>query len=193
MIDISPSAVAYFNKLLAREETPGMGLRISVVHPGTPRADCQLEFCAPGDAQETDLSFAYDGFNLYVAADSESWLNEASIDYLSESAGGQLTIKAPGLKGKGPDASATLSERVAWLLEQRVNPQVASHGGHISLVEVTEAKEVILRFGGGCQGCGMAHITLKQGVEKTLLEELPEITAVRDVTDHSAGDNPYFS
>lgn len=192
MIEITAPAVDYFRKLLAQEETPGMGLRISVVEPGTPRADCQLEFCAPGDENTTDIRTEFDGFSLFVAENSESWLDEAAIDFITDETGGQLTIKAPGLKGKAPDDDASLQERVEWVLEQHVNPQIAGHGGRISLVELTAEKEVILRFGGGCQGCGMAHVTLKQGVEKTLFEMLPELTAVRDVTDHSAGTNPYF-
>ena len=193
MIQISAPAVDYFNKLLAKEETSGIGLRLSVLHPGTPRADCQLEFCAPGDELATDVVFDYDGFKLFVAANSQEWLEEASIDFLTDETGGQLTIKAPGLKGKAPAADAPLKERVEWVLQQQINPQVASHGGQISLVDVTGEKEVVLRFGGGCQGCGMAHVTLKQGVEKTLLEHFPEISAVVDVTDHQAGANPYYS
>lgn len=169
-----------------------MSLRISVLHPGTPRADCQLEFCAPGDQLDSDLFSEYDGFQLYVAADSEAWLEAAEIDFISDATGGQLTIKAPGLKGRAPDDDAPLLERVQWVLDQFINPQVANHGGHISLVDVTAEKTVVLRFGGGCQGCGMAHVTLKQGVEKTLLEKLPEVTSVVDVTDHQAGSNPYY-
>lgn len=192
MVEISPPAEAYFARLLAKEKTPGMNLRISVLEPGTPRADCQLEFCAPGDQQNDDIPYAYDSFSLYVAAASEAWLEDALIDFVSDDTGGQLTIKAPGLKGRAPDADAPLRARVEWLLEHEINPQVASHGGHISLEDVTEDGRVTLRFGGGCQGCGMANVTLKQGVEKTLLERLPEITAVVDITDHEAGANPYY-
>lgn len=192
MIEITAPAVDYFKKLLAQEEVPGMGLRLSILQPGTPNADCQLEFCAPGDELATDTAYDYDGFQLHVAANSEHWLVDAAIDFVTDDTGGQLTIKAPGLKGNIPGDDASLAEKVEWILEYKVNPQVASHGGSISLVEVTDAKEVVLRFGGGCQGCGMAHVTLKQGVEKTLFEFLPELTAVRDVTDHGAGANPYF-
>lgn len=169
-----------------------MGLRLSVLHPGTPQADCQLEYCAPGDARDDDLEQDYTAFKLYVDAASSTWLKTAVIDFVRDETGGQLTIKAPGLKGVAPADDAPLAERVQWVLDQEINPQVASHGGYISLEKVTAEQAVILRFGGGCQGCGMAHVTLKQGVEKTLYERLPEITAIHDVTDHAAGENPYY-
>jgi len=77
------------------------------------------------------------------------------------------------------------------LLDSHVNPQVASHGGHIDLVDVKDDTAYI-RMGGGCQGCGMANVTLKQGVAKAIQERVPAITNVLDVTDHAGGANPYF-
>jgi len=79
------------------------------------------------------------------------------------------------------------------VLESEIAPQIASHGGRISLVEVAAGNIVVLRFGGGCHGCGMVDVTLKNGVEKTLRERIPEITEVRDVTDHETGEQPYFA
>jgi Fe/S biogenesis protein NfuA len=79
------------------------------------------------------------------------------------------------------------------LLETEINPSLASHGGRVTLVEVTEKMEVVLQFGGGCQGCGMADVTLKQGIEQTLTRNIPEITAVLDSTDHQSGQNPYYA
>ena len=92
MIEITAPAVDYFKKLLAQEETPGIGLRISVVEPGTPRADCQLEFCAPGDERADDIRREFEGFSLFVAENSETWLNEAAIDFITDETGGQLTL-----------------------------------------------------------------------------------------------------
>ncbi len=77
------------------------------------------------------------------------------------------------------------------LLEESVNPAVAAHGGHISLIEVTD-HIAFIRLEGGCQGCGMADVTLKQGVEVAILQEVPSITEVRDATDHEGGDNPFY-
>ena len=78
-----------------------------------------------------------------------------------------------------------------WTIEQEINPQLAQHKGHVSLQEVTADGVVVLRFGGGCHGCGMADVTLKQGIEKTLMEKVPGVTAVRDATDHATGAAPY--
>jgi Fe-S cluster biogenesis protein NfuA len=81
--------------------------------------------------------------------------------------------------------------RVQRLLDDEINPAVASHGGYIALVDVLD-NVVYLRLEGGCQGCGMANVTLKQGVEAAIRRELPEIVAVRDTTDHAGGSNPYY-
>ena len=78
------------------------------------------------------------------------------------------------------------------VLEEKINPAVASHGGFINLVAI-EGETAYLQFGGGCQGCGMVNVTLKQGVEKVLFEEVPQITRVMDITDHASGQNPYYS
>ena len=132
-------------------------------------------------------------FNLYVARPSEKWLEKAEIDFEEDATGGQLTIKAPGIKGSEPAEEASLEDRVQWLLQTEVNPALAAHGGRVALVEITEQKEVVLQFGGGCHGCGMADVTLKQGIEQTLTRHLPEITAVKDATDHHSGSNPYYA
>jgi len=130
---------------------------------------------------------------VFVARASAPWLDKAQIDFEEDSTGGQLTIKAPGIKGSEPSGGASLEERVGWLLETEINPALASHGGRVALVEITETKEVVLQFGGGCHGCGMADVTLKQGIEQTLTRNIPEITAVVDVTDHQSGSNPYYA
>jgi Fe/S biogenesis protein NfuA len=85
-----------------------------------------------------------------------------------------------------------LDEKIAWVLEAEINPGLASHGGMVSLEQITEATEVVLRFGGGCQGCGMVSVTLQEGIEKTLKEYFPEITAIIDATVHDEGENPYY-
>ncbi len=84
-------------------------------------------------------------------------------------------------------------ERVRYVLDAEINPRLASHGGRVTLLEVDAEGVVLLKFGGGCHGCGMVDVTLKQGVEKTLRERVPEVTAVRDATDHTGGKQPYYS
>jgi Fe/S biogenesis protein NfuA len=97
--------------------------------------------------------------------------------------------RSAGPEGPGDDE---LYERVADLFEQEVNPMVARHGGFVELIDVQEAV-VMLRMGGGCQGCGMASVTLRQGIEGVLAQYIPEVKAVVDITDHGSGANPYFA
>jgi Fe/S biogenesis protein NfuA len=85
-----------------------------------------------------------------------------------------------------------LKEKVQKLLDDSVNPAVAMHGGYVELLDVKDTT-VYLRMSGGCQGCGMADVTLKQGIERLIFEEAPEVTEVLDVTDHAAGNNPYYT
>jgi len=193
MIEITNDAQAYFAKLIAQQEMDNIGLHISVLNPGTPKAACDLQFHSP-DAHSADLlkTIAFSDFNLYVPHNSEKWLQNATIDFEKDEAGGQLTIKAPGIKGNQPEDDAPLQDKINWVLTSEINPGLASHGGMVSLEEITAAKDIVLRFGGGCHGCGMADVTLKQGIEKTLKEQFPEIGKVIDATDHASGENPYY-
>ena len=192
MINISESAQSHFRKLIEREDLPGLGVRLSAMHAGLPNADVRLEFAEPRDLQGDEWAIDCEGFTLWVDAASVPFLDSAEIDYAQQATGGQLQIRAPKIKGEAPADSASLVERVRWIVEHEINPQLAQHKGHVSLQEVTGEGVVVLRFGGGCHGCGMADVTLKQGIEKTLLTKVPGVTAVRDATDHATGDAPYM-
>jgi Fe/S biogenesis protein NfuA len=193
MIQISESAQSHFRRLIEREALPGLGVRLSALHPGTPRADVRLEFAEPGDLQGDEWAVDCEGFTLWLDAGTAHYLDGAEIDYTQQATGGQLQIRAPKIKGEAPADSASLVERVRWVVEHEVNPQLAQHKGHVSVQEVTADGIVILNFGGGCHGCGMADVTLKQGIEKTLMEKVPGVTAVRDATDHASGSAPYIA
>jgi len=106
--------------------------------------------------------------------------------------GGQLTIKAPNSRLPQIGQDSSLEDRINYVLYNEVNPSLAAHGGTVTLEEIFEGSVAILKFGGGCQGCGMVDLTLKEGVEKTLREQIPELTDVRDITDHSKRENAYF-
>ena len=192
MINISESAQSHFRKLIEREDLPGLGVRLSAMHAGLANADVRLEFAEPRDLQGDEWAIDCEGFTLWVDAASVPYLDSAEIDYSTQATGGQLQIRAPKIKGEAPVESASLVERVRWIVEHEINPQLAQHKGHVSVQEVTGDGVVVLRFGGGCHGCGMADITLKQGIEKTLLTKVQGVTAVRDATDHATGDAPYM-
>jgi Fe/S biogenesis protein NfuA len=192
MIHISESAQAHFRRLIEREALPGLGVKLSALHAGTAKADVRLEFAEPGDLSGDEWAIDCDGFTLWLDAASVRYLDAAEIDFEARATGGQLQIRAPKIKGEAPAESASLVERVQWVVEHEINPQLAQHRGHVSVQEVTADGEVLLRFGGGCHGCGMADVTLKQGIEKTLMDKVPGVTAVRDATDHATGAAPYM-
>ena len=193
MSQLSESAQAHFRKLIAREDLPGLGVRLAAQQPGTMQADVRLEFAEPADLSGDEWAVDCEGFTVWVDAASVRYLDGAEIDYTHQATGGQLQIRAPKIKGEVPAESASLVERVAWIIEHEINPQLAQHRGHVALQEVTGDGVVVLRFGGGCHGCGMVDVTLKQGIEKTLLAKVPGVTAVRDATDHESGQAPYMS
>jgi Fe/S biogenesis protein NfuA len=193
VIHIGPTAQDHFRRLLDQQAPDALGIRLRAVHGGTPAADCQLEFCEDADLRGDEWIVECEGFKLYVEAGSVAWLDNAHIDMKKSDAGAaQLTIKAPKLKGEVPGADASLVERVRYVLEAEINPGLASHKGHVRLEEVTSDGVVVLRFGGGCHGCGMVETTVREGIERTLRTRIPEVTAVRDATDHSTGENPYI-
>ncbi|MFC7300259.1 NfuA family Fe-S biogenesis protein [Cognatiluteimonas weifangensis] len=191
MIQISESAQAHFRKLIEREDLPGLGVRLAAYLPGTTKADVRLAFAEPADLEGDEQAVQYAGFTLWVDAASAPYLDGAQIDYEQQATGGRLQIRAPGIKSKEPDPSAPLTDRVAWLIEHEINPQLAMHHGHVELEGVTEDGIVVLVFGGGCHGCGQVDNTIKNGIEKTLFARAPGVTGVRDVTDHDSGKNPY--
>jgi Fe/S biogenesis protein NfuA len=193
MITITGPAQKYFSHLIGQQDEEGLALRISVDRAGTPGASCDLQFCPAGQNMPDDRVVELEGFRLFVAHASESWLDKAEIDFEEDTTGGQLTIKAPGIKGSEPPVEAALDKRINWLLETEINPALSAHGGRVRLVEITEEMQAVLQFGGGCHGCGMADVTLKQGIEQTLTRRIPEIRGVLDATDHRSGKNPYYA
>ncbi len=192
MIHILEGAQRHFRRLIDDQDLPGLGVRLIAVQPGTVRADCRLEFCEPAELVGDEWAIDCEGFTLYVDAASVAFLDQAEIDFVTDSTGGQLAIKAPNLKAREPGAGAGLAERLRHVIEVEINPSLASHGGRVELQELRSDGSVLLRFGGGCQGCGMVGTTLRDGIEKTLRQHFPEITAVLDATDHANGAAPYF-
>ncbi|MFT7186082.1 MAG: Fe/S biogenesis protein NfuA [Pseudohongiellaceae bacterium] len=192
MVTVSESAQRYLSQLITNQDASETGVRMFVTQPGTKMAETCLAYCQAEDLVEDDEVIVLEGFKLYLEQKSLPFLEEAYVDYAEEKMGGQLTIKAPNAKMPKISDDSPLPDRIKYLLATDINPGLASHGGEVSLVEITEDMLVILRFGGGCQGCSAVSITLKDGVEKRLLEVLPEINGVKDVTDHTVTENAYY-
>ena len=191
-VTITDTAQDYLRELLSKQNIEGMGIRMFVANPGTPKAETCIAYSKPGEAEETDMILELNGFNAYFEERSIPYLDEAKVDYSPDKMGGQLTIRAPNSKMPKISDDSPLEDKVNYVLYNEINPGLASHGGNVSLVEITDDAFAILKFGGGCQGCSAVDMTLKQGVEKTLMERLPEIAGVRDMTDHSDRSNAYI-
>lgn len=191
-IEITESAQDYLVELLSKQDVKDIGIRIFITDPGTPTAETCLAYCKPGEEQEDDHKEDYGRFVCWVDQRSIPFLEEALVDYAADRMGGQLTIKAPNSKVPKVSDDSPLEDKVNYILHSQVNPGLASHGGMVSLVELVDEEIAVLQFGGGCQGCGMVDMTLKDGVEKTLLEQLPQLKAVRDITDHSQTENAFY-
>ncbi|GEK09724.1 iron-sulfur cluster biogenesis protein NfuA [Pseudoalteromonas sp. J010] len=191
MIRISDSAQSHFAKLLA-DQAEGTNIRVFVVNPGTSQAECGVSYC-PADAVEaSDIRLPFNGFEAIVDEESAPFLDEADIDFVTDKMGSQLTLKAPNAKAKRLREDASLAERVEHMLVTEVNPQLANHGGQVSLVEITEDGIAVLQFGGGCNGCSMIDVTLKEGIEKEMVAKFDEINGVRDITEHARGEHSYY-
>jgi Fe/S biogenesis protein NfuA len=192
MIEISDKAQAYLRELLAKQEEDNVGIRVFVAQPGTPHAETCIAYCRPGEEQEGDLPVAYDGFNAWFEERSVPYLEDAIVDFQEDQMGGQLTIKAPNARVPKVGEDAPLEDRINYVLYNEINPGLAAHGGMVTLIEVVEDNVAVLQFGGGCQGCAAVDITLKNSVERSLLEQIPDLTAIRDVTDHTMTEHAYY-
>jgi len=191
-MNITPSAQEYLADLLSNQEEDTTGIKIFVSEPGTPRAETCIAY-AKDDEDFSDYRIIEEfKFSLYLEEKSIDFLKDAEVDYSPDKFGGTLTIKAPNAKLPQISEDASIEDKINYVLYSEINPGLASHGGEVSLIEVVNEETAILQFGGGCQGCGMVDLTLKDGVEKTLLEQVEGLKNVKDVTDHSYRENAYY-
>ena len=190
-MNITPSAQEYLSDLLSNQEDT-IGIKIFVSEPGTPRAETCIAYAKDDEDFPNYRMIDEFEFNLYLEERSIDFLVDAEVDYSPDKFGGTLTIKAPNAKLPQVSEDATLEDKINYILYSEINPGLASHGGEVSLIEVLDDEIAILQFGGGCQGCGMVDLTLKEGVEKTLLEQIEGLKSVKDVTDHSYRENAYY-
>ncbi|MFC0082338.1 NifU family protein [Aciditerrimonas ferrireducens] len=157
-----------------------------------------IYFQATADAGPRDEVQEVGGLAVVVPARSVARLQGARLDWSDEGEGGLVIVNPntpPASERPAPppgDLDSDLARRVQAVLEEQINPAIAAHGGRADLVSV-DGTVVYLQLGGGCQGCGLAAVTLSQGIEVALRDEIPEITEVVDVTDHASGENPYFT
>ena len=175
------------------------GLLIEITGIQGPQFGYSLSFVPVAEKRETDHSENHGDLVVMIPEKDMENMRGASLGMSSNPATPGLAIDNPNgpspTMGGAPavgDLSGPIAEQVQQMLEQQINPSIASHGGTARLVS-EEDGVVYLELGGGCQGCGLASVTLKQGIERLLRESIPEIVEVVDVTDHRGGENPYYA
>jgi|TARA_B110000444_G_scaffold231466_1_gene239462 Fe/S biogenesis protein NfuA len=188
---ITESAQEYLADLLSKQDTE-TNIKIFVSEPGTPKAETCIVYCKKGEQEKDDQLIELEKISVFLEKISLPFLEDTKVDYSPDKFGGQLTIRAPNAKTPALKKNSSIEDKINYFLYSEVNPSLASHGGEVHLVEVIESSKAVLKFGGGCQGCGMVDLTLRDGVEKTLKENIPELTEIIDSTDHSQTENAYY-
>ena len=187
MLSISPKAREMLDQFAEQaDESNEMLLRVEIVGRGPNGFQYDLQFVSSDDRKDNDVELELEEMRVLVAARSVQYLEGATIDYKETLMGGGFSFDNPN-----PLWVDELAKAVAEIIASEVNPVVASHGGHVDLIGVDSGKAIIA-FGGGCQGCGMVDVTLKQGVEVMIKDSVPGISEVVDATDHTAGTNPFY-
>ena len=196
-VHFTPAARQQVLEVLAREGGPRVAaLRLSVKNPGagSPQYDMALDQVG----STTDTAIDAGGFSVVVDAASLPEVDGATVDFVDDPLRPGFRVDPPRPEvpsnaiGAGLDCDNPLAAQVRFILDQHINPGIASHGGHAELVGIQD-DVVYLALGGGCQGCAMASVTLKQGIEQVIKQALPQVRAVVDATDHAQGANPFYT
>jgi Fe/S biogenesis protein NfuA len=205
-VTLTPEAYKVVKEAIDQEPDPAslaLWLEVRGVQAGSFVYD--LYFQAVSDADEGDERTTQEELDVIVPAGSVDRLRGARLEWSEEGGGGLVLVNptsptpeevAPNVPSEilAKGITSPLAVRVVAVLEQSVNPAIASHGGRADLVALNEEDgTAYLRLSGGCQGCAMSQMTLRQGIETTLLEEVPELATILDVTDHGGGENPFYS
>jgi len=184
-------------------EPDGLALWVEVVGANATEFVYDMYFQDPAHADPDDLVLTIQDLTVVVPDGSRDFLDGAKLDMGRDLLNPGMVLDNPNRPPAGAvspemaqdlgELTGTVAERVRTVLDRQINPAVASHGGRAELVSVTDDGVVSLRLSGGCQGCGMAAQTLRNGIEVALRDNIPEITEIHDVTDHAAGENPYVT
>ncbi|GIX46673.1 MAG: Fe/S biogenesis protein NfuA [Candidatus Tectimicrobiota bacterium] len=186
MLTITEAARNKIRAVMEAQGRQGSGLRVSITGRTSAGFRYYLGLVEPGQEAADDVIIDSEGLKVHIDPQSAPNLQGATIDYIESVQGSGFKIDNPNPVWTDPKAM-----KVQELLDTRINPSVAAHGGYVELLDVKD-DVVYVRLGGGCQGCGMVNVTLRQGIEALIRQEMPEIREVVDTTDHAAGTNPYY-
>ncbi|MFC1574914.1 NifU family protein [Gemmatimonadota bacterium] len=191
-LTITERAQDVIRAFMEQSEGELRALRI-VAHPGgLSGSRFELTLVAESEGAEDDVRVDLGDFLVLVPSESADQLDGATVDYVERvnESGFEIRPAKKELRVSGPP-QGELAQKIKDVLDAQVNPAVSAHGGEIVLVDV-QGSEIFIEMAGGCQGCALSRMTLKQGVERMVRQAVPEITAVHDVTDHTSGDNPFY-
>lgn len=179
-----------------RDQEPGDGefaLSVEVTGFRGPQFSYELAFVALADMKEGWVEERHDDLAVIFPSDDVEKIEGAALELTDQGLvmNNPNSPAPPAMSAPAGDLEGPMVERIQQVIVEQVNPAIAAHGGGAELVSVDETI-AYLRLFGGCQGCGLAQVTLKQGIERILLESIPELTSVVDVTDHASGDDPYY-
>ena len=186
LLTITPDARTKIDGVRTFNDFPDAVLRVRVLAKEGRRFRYEIALEDPREAAEGDVAVESEGLTIVVDPGSATDLAGATIELDPSVVGGGLRVENPNEGWQDPIARA-----VQDVIDRQINPGVGSHGGQVTLVEVKDGT-AFMRFGGGCQGCSAVDVTLKQGVETAIRNAVPSVTAIVDVTDHEAGQNPYY-
>lgn len=186
MITITDLARTKILEFMAAEQDETLALRISIVGRGPGGFQNDLQFVESSDRSPEDMVVDAGGFEVLIDPKSAENLEGATLDFVEGALQSGFKIINPNPLWPDPTAQA-----VQEVIDSKINPGLAGHGGFITLLEVRDSTAYI-SLGGGCQGCGMVDVTLKQGIEVMIKEEVPAIEKIIDTTDHAGGTNPYY-
>lgn len=187
MLTITEAASAKFKELLAAKSGPGQhAIWVAISGRGPAGFVYDMRIISETDKQDADILLHEDGLHVVVDADSTDNLEGSTIDFNAVAGGFSIDNPNPVWSWDDP-----LAQSVQDVITEQINPGIASHGGWVMLLDVKDDTAYI-QLGGGCVGCGMVDVTLKQGIEVMLKGAVPQLKAVVDTTDHASGTNPYY-
>jgi Fe/S biogenesis protein NfuA len=186
MFEITEAAKEKLNELRQENKKQGFALRVAIGGRGPQGFMYRLGFVSWDNKSEGDSVVDLDDVQVFIDPDTLPNIKGSTMDYVEDGFQSGFTIENPNPLWKDP-----LSMKVQRVLNEKINPALASHGGFVSLVEVKEGKAYVA-MGGGCQGCGMASVTLNDGVIVMIKDAVPEISDIVDVTNHAMGTNPFY-
>jgi len=200
MIEITQQARNRIGELVEAEvvREPALRITLDTAAPSPLARSYAISLVEKEDRERTEIAVNVDGIRVFLNLDTSNLLSGAVVDWVEENGASGFRVHDPNARPPAPKRessdlrlSGPLADRVQQVIDEVINPGIAAHGGVVELVDVSD-DTLYIRMGGGCQGCAASQATLRMGIERMVREQVPEIEQIVDVTDHTAGVNPYY-